>query len=185
MSHGPRGPKGLGGAVDVVVYYTAQDDPRKNTALKMKKKGVARLVDEVKRIPRHGILLNPYAKKALSREDLPAMRRRGLVALDCSWAQADDAFATLQGEIRSRALPFLVAANPVNYGKPFKLSTIEAVGAALMIVGEQAQARRILRAVPFGEQFLELNAEPLRDYAACETSADVVAVQMDYLGEEE
>jgi pre-rRNA-processing protein TSR3 len=87
----------------------------------------------------------------------------------------------LQGQVRSRALPFLVAANPVNYGRPFTLTTVEALGAALAIVGERRQAERVLFVVPFGAHFLELNAHPIEDYAACETSAEVVAAQAQYL----
>lgn len=169
------------GGVDVAIYYTAQDDPKKNTALRLEKAGRARIIREAKQVPRHTVLLNPFAKKALSREDLPQMRKAGLTALDCSWAHAEQMFPVLQGQVRSRALPFLVAANPVNYGKPFRLTTAEAIGAALYIAGEKAQARRLLDAVPFGEQFLTLNANPLDEYAACETSSDVVAVQAAYL----
>jgi len=33
----------------------------------------------------------------------------------------------------------------------------------------------------WGETFLELNEEPLRRYAACEDSAEVVAIQQEYL----
>jgi pre-rRNA-processing protein TSR3 len=174
----------LGGAVDVVVYHLSQDDPRKNTALRMERAGKARLVDKVERCPRHAVLLNPFAKKAVSREDHEDMRKRGLLALDCSWRQAEAAFPALLGTTRSRALPFLVAANPVNYGKPFVLSTVEAVAAALWIVGEQRQARDVLSSVPFGERFLELNKLPLEDYAKCATSAEVVAAQAMYLGDE-
>lgn len=167
------------------VYHAAQDDPKKNTALRLQKHGKARLFDDVKKAPRHAVLLNPFAKKALSREDLDDMRRNGLLALDCSWAQAEEAFPVLLGSTRSRALPFLVAANPVNYGKPFVLSTAEAIGAALFIVGEQRQARDVLSALPFGELFLTLNKNPLDDYAKCETSAQVVEAQMAYLGGDE
>lgn len=176
---------GIGGTIDVVVYYTAQDDPRKNTAVRMQKQGQARLLDDVKHVPRHSVLLNPFAKKAISAEDLPVMRRHGLVALDCSWRQAEQMFPVLQGEVRSRALPFLVAASPAKFGTPFELSTAEAVAAALFIAGEKRQARRVLRAVPWAETFWEVNAEPLADYAACKTSAEVVEAQALYLDEEE
>jgi pre-rRNA-processing protein TSR3 len=41
----------------------------------------------------------------------------------------------------------------------------------------------VLSKLRWGETFLELNAEPLRRYADCEDSADVVAVQEEYLAE--
>ncbi len=182
---GDDGGGALSGGIHVNIYYTAQDDPRKNTAVRLRKHGQATLFDDPKRIRDHTVLLNPFAKKAISREDLLAMRRHGLTALDCSWAHAEETFPTLQGRVRSRALPFLLAANPVNYGKAFQLTTAEALAAALWIVGEERHARRILSAVSFGDQFIKLNHAPLQDYAACETSADVVKMQWRYLDEEE
>ena len=184
----PRGPSRapkIGGTIGIHVYHTGQDDPRKNTALRLQKAGKAHLFDDVKRAPKHAVLLNPFAKNALSREDLDDMRKHGILALDCSWKQAEEAFPVLLGSTRSRALPFLVAANPVNYGKPFVLSTAEAIGAALAIVGEMRQARDVLSAVPFGDLFLTINKNPLEDYARCETSAQVVQAQMAYLSGDE
>ena len=175
---------GLAGAIDIVVYHLGQDDPKKNTALRMARFGKARLVDKPDKCPPQAVLLNPFAKKAISREDLEAMRKNGLLALDCSWAQAEEAFPALLGRTKSRALPFLVAANPINWGKPFRLTTAEAIGAALHIVGETRLARDVLSAVPFGDSFLELNRNPLEDYAKCETSEEVVKAQMAYLDEE-
>ncbi len=170
------------GNIDVAVYYTAQDDPRKNTALRLKKHKQARIIEDAKRIPRHAVLLNPFAKKALSAEDLPTMRRHGLVALDCSWKQAEGMFRdALKGKVRSRALPYLVAGNPTKYGQPFELSTAEALAAALHIAGEPRQAKRLLAPLPFAEGFWALNREPLEAYAACATSAEVVAEQRDFL----
>jgi pre-rRNA-processing protein TSR3 len=175
----------MAGAIDVVVYHLGQDDPHKNTALRLERFGKARVVDKPEKCPAQSVLLNPFAKKAVSREDAKAMRDNGLLAVDCSWRHAEEAFGALLGNTRSRALPFLVAANPVNWGKPFRLSTAEALGAALFIAGEERQARDLLSALPFGPQFLELNRQPLEDYAAAVTSADVVRAQANYLTDED
>lgn len=184
-SHGPRGPPRVGGTVPLTVYYTAQDDPKRNTAVRLGRKNLVQLVDDPKHIRQHMVLLNPFAKKALSRQDMPAMRKYGLLALDCSWKQAEAMFPLLQGKVRSRALPFLVAASPAKFGTPFELSTVEAIAASLFIVGEERQARRVMSVVPWGKTFFEVNAQPLADYAACETSTEVVEAQMAYLGDEE
>jgi len=50
-----------------------------------------------------------------------------------------------------------------------------------VILGERAHAAEILAKFTWGETFLDLNEEPLGRYADCETSADVVAVQAEYL----
>ena len=52
-------------------------------------------------------------------------------------------------------------------------------------VGEREQAERILAKFRWGETFLDLNDEPLRRYADCADSREVVAVQDDYLADEE
>lgn len=173
------------GQIRVTILHLAEDDPRKNTAIRLAKHKKARIVDKAQQVPDQAVLLNPFAKKALSREDLPAMRKHGLVAVDCSWRSAEHAFSQLLGRTRSRALPVLWAANPTKWGRPTELSTAEAIGAALFIVGEAFQARDALSALPFGREFFELNAAPLEDYAAAETSADVVVAQARYLDEEE
>jgi pre-rRNA-processing protein TSR3 len=101
-----------------------------------------------------------------------------LVALDCSWESAEAAQFSLDG--RHRALPFLVAANPVNYGRPMRLTTVEALAAGLVILGERDRAEAVLGHFRWGETFLASNEEPLERYAACPDSSDVVAVQDAY-----
>jgi len=72
----------------------------------------------------------------------------------------------------------------VNYGKPFKLSTVEALAAGLVILGEPEQARSILSKFNWGYVFLELNREPLAEYAAAADSTEVVKIQAAYLSEQ-
>lgn len=162
-------------------YYEGDDDPSKCTARRLEQFSHITLIHQQAELP-YGIVLNPFVDHALAPEDAADGLDR-LIALDCSWASAEEAAFTMAG--RHRALPFLVAANPVNYGRPFRLTTVEALAGALAILGWFAKAEQILEPFRWGETFLTLNEEPLRRYAACEDSHEVIAVQDDYLAPEE
>lgn len=170
--------------VPLLVYHVSQDDPKKNTARKLARFELCTLFDRVERIPRGAVLLDPFSEKALSREDEKAARERGIVALDCSWKHAEEVFPEARKRTVPRALPYLMAANPVNYGKAFQLSTAEALAASCAILGEQTQAEALMSKFIWGPVFLALNKEPLADYAASATSREVVAHMMEYLGDE-
>ncbi|WP_336036114.1 DUF367 family protein [Halobacterium yunchengense] len=165
--------------MDLHVRYEGDDDPAKCTARRLARFDEAVLHESARATP-YGVVLNPHADVALSPADADHDR---LVALDCSWETAGRAMFEMSGQ--HRALPFLVAANPVNYGNPFQLNTVEAFAGALAILGEREHAERILSKFTWGQTFLDLNEEPLRRYAECEDSGDVVAVQDDYLADEE
>ena len=164
--------------MDLHVRYEGDDDPDKCTARKLARFDLAALHRSDAATP-YGVVLNPHAERALSPADRDAGDRETLVALDCSWESAGEAMFSLPGE--HRALPYLVAANPVNFGRPMQLTTVEAFAAALHILGEPAQAEAVLAKFTGGETFLELNEEPLRRYSECEDSSAVVAVQQEYL----
>jgi len=185
---------GLPAGVELHVRYEGDDDPEKCTARKLARFGLVDLHRSARATP-PGIVLDPYAERALSPADAsPAAgddsdsrdRKRGpevrdrLVALDCSWATAEAEAFRLSGP--HRALPFLVAGNPVNYGTPFRLNTAEAFAGALVILGHREQAEGLLSKFRWGHTFLELNEEPLRRYAEAADSTAVVAIQEEYLG---
>jgi len=163
----------------MIPLYSYRDnscDPRKCTVKKLEKAGFLKIFSKISQIPRNTLLLDPTAEQALS----PADRFvKSITVLDCSWVVLDT------GAVRSwrirRALPFLVAANPVNFGKPCKLSSVEALAAALYIVGEKERAAELLSKVNWGIRFLEVNEEPLRLYAEAKDSTDVVKIQSLFL----
>jgi pre-rRNA-processing protein TSR3 len=161
--------------VELHVRYEGDDDPEKCTARRLA--GFDELVlHRSTRSTPAGVVLNPFAERALSPADADTRR---LVALDCSWETAEREAFDLAG--RHRSLPFLVAANPVNYGTPFQLTTAEALAGALTVLGERDRAADLLGYFSWGETFLALNEEPLARYADCADSGEVVAVQDDYL----
>jgi pre-rRNA-processing protein TSR3 len=168
--------------VELHVRYEGDDDPEKCSARRLSELGAATLHRSARATPA-GIVLNPFAERALSPADRDESVGERLVALDCSWETAEREAFDLDGVHRS--LPFLVAANPINYGTPFQLNTVEAFAGGLAILGEREQAQDILETFSWGHTFLELNEEPLGRYAACADSAEVVAVQEDYLADEE
>lgn len=162
--------------MELHVRYQGDDDPKKCTAKTLERFGLAHLHRSDRSVP-SGLVLDPYAAQAVSPADGP--KTTHLVALDCSWKSATPDRFDLTGP--RRALPFLVAANPINFGRPFRLTTVEALAAALHILGHPQQASEILAKFRWGFTFLEVNEEPLRRYAACPDSTAVVAVQAEYL----
>ena len=55
------------------------------------------------------------------------------------------------------AVPYLLATNPVNYGKPWKLNCVEALAAAFYITGYEDYGRRLLQDFGWGDSFWKVN----------------------------
>jgi pre-rRNA-processing protein TSR3 len=166
----------------VLIYHASQCDPKKCTGIRLHDMKRATIVHDLKRIPYSGIVLNPVSEIALSRADRLKIEKGGLIALDCSWKTAEDIFqSSKRGE--QRALPYLLAANPINTYKPIKLSTAEAIAAALYIVGFKDEAYDLMSIFKWGHSFLTLNEAWLESYAECEDSTSVVEVQSEIMRE--
>lgn len=166
--------------VRIVVYHAKQCDPKKCTALKLKRHNLIRVVHRIRALPYGAIILNPFSKKAFSPTERERLETNGLSAIDCSWVHADEVFELSVRGI-SCCLPYLIAANPTNYGAPTKLSTVEALSAALYIVGLKENATHLLSIFKWGPHFIELNKELLDDYAQATNSGEVVEMQKKFM----
>lgn len=166
----------------IVVYHAEECDRKKCTSLKLGRKGKFKIVNSLNQIPRGALVLNPFSEKAVSPEDRDMVMRRGIAALDCSWKKVRKSSVIFQTAGNHRSLPFLVAANPTNYGKPCILSTAEAVAATLYIVGLKDIASDIMSYFKWGPHFLDLNRELLEAYSRARDSREVVEIQNKYIG---
>ena len=134
----------------------------------------------MKLIPRGAVVLNPVSEVAFSKADREHILKSGLVGLDCSWKRAEVIFENSRlGD--QRALPYLLAANPINTYKPIKLSTAEAIASALYIAGFKEEAEDIMSVFKWGPSFITLNQELLDAYAECATSTEVVHIQKEFM----
>jgi pre-rRNA-processing protein TSR3 len=162
--------------VRITIFHAAQDDPKKNTALRLKRRGFARIVTRTRFLPKRAIVLNPFGEIAFSPADRERIYQFGLAALDCSWEHAQKVMgAHVRGT--SRCLPILIAGNPVNYGKLTKLTTAEAIAAALYIAGFKKESVDLLSIFTWGHTFFEINAILLDNYVQAKDSTEIVEMQ--------
>lgn len=158
--------------IQVLMYK--QDDPRKCTAAKLVKFGLA---NDVKKTSSKTIVLDPFAAKTL----LPSDRKlaNSITAIDCSWNLADDTFSKKIIGI-ARKLPPLFAGNPVNYAKLNKLTTVEALAAALFILSEDAIALELINKFKWGPTFYSLNRNLLEDYKKIASESEIEEILKAY-----
>ncbi|MDR0198674.1 MAG: DUF367 family protein [Methanomassiliicoccaceae archaeon] len=164
--------------IRIFVHDKCQCDPKKCTAKRMMRFGLATEVP-ISRIPRGAIVLSPFAEQALSPADREQAIKKGVVVMDLTWTNIED-FPRPKGA-NERALPYLLAANPVNWGRPMELNSAEAVTASLIILGEREQALGVAERFGWGIEFLRMNGNLLDDYSKAKDSADVVSVQNGYI----
>merc|ERR1719469_1034013 len=117
------------------MYDYQQCDPRRCTGARMVRRGLMKSVPPSSSF--RGLVLSPAGTSVVSPTDLDIIEKEGLSVIDCSWNRINGLALHQKRSGKHRILPFLVATNPVNYGRPGKLSCAEAVAATLIIVGRR------------------------------------------------
>jgi pre-rRNA-processing protein TSR3 len=158
--------------LQVLMFY--QDDPKKCTAAKMVKFGLAQ---NITKIGAKGLVLDPFSEKTLLPKDKFLIN--SVVGIDCSWNLADKAFSKKFNGIK-RKLPPLLAGNPVNYSKLNKLTTAEALSATLIILGFKEQGLELLDKFKWGHTFYELNQNLFEEYSKLENEQQIELILKDY-----
>lgn len=130
-------------------------DKKKCTALKLNKFNLLKIVHNIEGKLNNAIVLNPFSQINLTIRDRDLILKYGLVVVDCSWKRIFDLKHFNFG--KERKLPPLIAANPVNYGKWEKLSSVEALAAALYLTDFYENADLLLSKFSWGFEFKKLN----------------------------
>ena len=118
------------GGVRLAMWDFCQCDSKRCSGRKLLRLGVVQLLPLARRLfP--GIVLSAEGKQTLSPVDRDIVRDCGIAVIDCSWHCIDTTKMDKARGAHPRLLPFLIAANPVNYGKPIQLNCAEAIAAGL------------------------------------------------------
>lgn len=126
-------------------------------------------------------LNSPNGKGVVCPNDREIVEPNGAAVVECSWARLDEVPFNKIGGKHERLLPYLVAANQVNYGRAWKLNCVEALAACFAIVGHMDWAAELLDHFSWGPAFLDINKEILELYQQCTDSESVQKVQEEWL----
>ncbi|KAJ7334308.1 DUF367 family protein [Mycena albidolilacea] len=165
----------VGIKVPVAMWDFDHCDPRRCSGKKLARLG---LIKELKVGSRfRGIVVSPKGKQVISPADHDIILKGGLAVVECSWARLDDVPFGKIASPHERLLPYLLATNPTNYGKPWRLNCVEALAAAFYIAGFDAYAERLLSGFGWGGSFWKVNRAFLERYKTCGSAEEVSAMQ--------
>jgi len=165
--------------VKLAMWEFNQNDPKRDSGSKLCRLGFARCLKVGQSFG--GVVLSSEAAFTVSPADREIVDAFGVGGINCSWNRLDEIpFNTIGRARHHRLLPFMVAANPVNYGRPFKLNTAEAMAATLYIVGLKEEAAHMLESFGWGEEFIRINKVALDMYAAAGDAAGVKEAEARY-----
>ena len=167
---------------EVAMWDVGQCDPKRCSGRKLARLGLIKELRLGRRFP--GLCLSPLGTCTISPNDKSIIDVQGISVVDCSWAKIDETPFSRMKSAHPRLLPYLVAANPVNYGKPCKLNCVEALAAAFYITGYKDIAEKYMDKFSWGHSFISLNKDLLDMYSECQNGEDVIKVQDEFLAAE-
>ncbi|KAB5533633.1 hypothetical protein GE09DRAFT_1144604 [Coniochaeta sp. 2T2.1] len=154
-------------------------DPKRCSGKKLMKSGLMRELHVGQR--HNGVIITPNGKSVVSPADRETLDAYGAAVVECSWARVKEIQWGKVGGRCERLLPYLVAANSVNYGKPWRLNCAEALAAAFYICGHADWAEQIMEPFSYGRAFLEINGSLLRKYAQCADASEVKRTEKEWM----
>ncbi|SCU79571.1 LANO_0A06744g1_1 [Lachancea nothofagi CBS 11611] len=157
--------------VKLAMWDFEQCDPKKCSGKKLERLGVIKSLRVGQKF--QGIVVSPNGKGVVCPNDLQIVEENGAAVVECSWARLDEVPFNKIGGKHERLLPYLVAANQVNYGRPWRLNCVEALAACFAIVGRVDLATELLSHFSWGLVFLDINKELLEVYQKCTDSESV------------
>ncbi|EGX96610.1 RLI and DUF367 domain protein [Cordyceps militaris CM01] len=156
-------------------------DPKRCSGKKLMRLGLMR---DLHLGQRHsGVIITPNGKQVVAPDDAPLLDQHGAAVVECSWARTQEVPWAKVGGRCERLLPYLVAANTVNYGKPWRLNCVEALAAAFYICGHADWAAQILAPFSYGQAFLDINETLLDKYAACSDAPSVKKAEEEWMAQ--
>jgi len=165
--------------VQLAMWDVGHCDPKRCTGRKLQKHNLLKPLQLNCRF--NGIVLSPMATGYVSPSDRHIVEKYGCAVIDCSWNMLESTPFSKMRSYYPRLLPYLLAANPVNYGKPSKLSCVEAFAAALYITGFEDCSVIVLSKFKWGRTFIDLNSELLDQYKCCSNESEVRDVERKWM----
>ncbi|SCZ99512.1 BZ3500_MvSof-1268-A1-R1_Chr3-1g06051 [Microbotryum saponariae] len=176
-------------------------DPRKCSGKKLARLGLMKELRVGQKF--QGVVMSPKGTQVVSPSDRDIVASSGVAVVECSWARLEEIPFHKIKSPHERLLPYMIAANPVNYGKrtfpltkqhtenicrvnshddlrcgpAYKLTCLEAVAAALYICSFPTQAEELLSKFSWGHSFWEINGPIISRYQTCSTPESVLEMQ--------
>ncbi|KAG1766665.1 hypothetical protein EDD22DRAFT_877605 [Suillus occidentalis] len=167
--------------VPVAMWDFDHCDPRRCSGKKLARLG---LITELRVGSRfRGVVVSPKGTLVVSPADKQIVGRDGVAVVECSWARIDDVPFSKIASPHERLLPYLLATNPTNYGKPWRLNCVEALAATFYITGFDQYAETLLSSFGWGDSFWKVNGPYLKRYQTCSSAEEVAVMQETIIAE--